>query len=61
MKTAATITMSNSVLSRLRGVAESEKRTVSQQLEMIVESHFKALEYSAPLVHKASRKKGKIA
>ena len=41
-KTAATITMNTDVLARLRSAAEIEKRTVSQQLEMIVERHFKS-------------------
>ena len=40
MKATATITMSAPVLDRLREIAKSEKRSLSQQLEMLVERHF---------------------
>ena len=40
MKATATITMSATVLDRLREIAKSEKRSLSQQLEMLVERHF---------------------
>jgi predicted CopG family antitoxin len=40
MKATATITMSAPVLDRLRKIAKSEKRSLSQQLEMLVERHF---------------------
>lgn len=42
MKASATITMSRPVLDRLRKVAAADKRTISQQLELLVERHFAA-------------------
>ncbi len=39
MKSTATITMSAPVLDRLRALAKKEKRSVSQQLEVLVEKH----------------------
>jgi hypothetical protein len=41
MKEQTTITMSKPVLRGLKELAAREKRTVSQQLEVLVESHFK--------------------
>lgn len=40
LKESATITMNASVLERIRETARVEKRTLSQQLEMLVEKHF---------------------
>ena len=40
VKTTATITMSAPVLHRLRETAKSEKRSLSQQIELLVERHF---------------------
>jgi hypothetical protein len=40
MKTTATITMNRTVLERLRERARAEKRTLSQQLELLAENHF---------------------
>jgi hypothetical protein len=39
MRETATITMSRPVLSQLREIARLEKRTLSQQLELLVERH----------------------
>lgn len=39
MRETATITMSRPVLSQLREIARLEKRTLSQQLELLVEKH----------------------
>jgi hypothetical protein len=52
MKATATITMSAPVLDRLRDVAKSEKRSLSQQIELLVERHFGV----TPTRRKASKK-----
>ena len=46
-KATSTITMSITTLAKLRDVAVKEKRTLSAQLEMMVERHFAEADQSA--------------
>jgi len=40
MRTNATITLDKTIMDRLRSLAANEKRSVSQQLELMLEKHF---------------------
>jgi hypothetical protein len=56
MKATATITMNATVLNRLRQTARLEKRSLSQQLEMLAERHFEpSARRSRPRTAKAER------
>ncbi len=57
MRQSATITMSRPVLEQLKEVAQREKRTLSQQLELLVEQHFGIPQKP----QSAARKKGRAA
>ncbi len=55
-RTTISITMNRDLLTRVRGMAFREKRSLSQQVELLVESHLATCAPVATPARKASRK-----